>query len=59
MNCQRKVLILEGMHVFQTSLKQITVAPCDKHMYIELVEYNPEGSRDHETASASSSTGSP
>jgi hypothetical protein len=36
-----------------TSLKCVTAAPCDRRIYMELVEYPPDGSRAHATSSSS------
>jgi hypothetical protein len=37
-SCHRKILIFGGTLIFQTSLKHVTAAPRDRHMYMELVE---------------------
>jgi hypothetical protein len=37
-SCQRKIFIFGGTLTFHTSLKQVTIAPCERHMCIELVK---------------------
>jgi hypothetical protein len=52
MSFQRNTLIFGGTLVARTSLKNVTVAPCDKRRYKECVEKTPDGSRAHETWSS-------
>jgi hypothetical protein len=57
-SCQRKTLILGGTRVRKTSLKWVTVAPCVSPKYTNLVEKVLDGSKDHDTPSGKSETGS-